>query len=142
MSSTDNIIISRYLGLTVVGLYSNYYLIINSLNTLISQAITAVTSNVGRLLIENNFNKNFSVFKKIRFINFWLATFTATCLYVIMDSFVIIWLGREFLLSELTLIVLVINYFQSIMRSTFSTFKEAAGIYEKDRFTFAYNIYS
>ncbi len=134
VSSTDNIIISRYLGLTVVGLYSNYYLIINSLNTLISQAITAVTSNVGRLLIENNFNKNFSVFKKIRFINFWLATFTATCLYVIMDSFVIIWLGREFLLSELTLIVLVINYFQSIMRSTFSTFKEAAGIYEKDRF--------
>ena len=134
VSSTDNLIISRYLGLTVVGLYSNYYLIINSLNTLISQTVTSLTSNVGRLLIDNDFKRNFNAFKKIRFVNFWLATLTATCLYVIMDSFVTIWLGKEFILSEITLIVLVINYFQSIMRSSYSTFKEAAGIYEKDRF--------
>lgn len=31
---TDNIIISKYLGLAAVGLYSNYYLVINAVQTL------------------------------------------------------------------------------------------------------------
>lgn len=134
VSSTDNLVISKYLGLVTVGLYSNYYLIINALNTLITQGITALTSNVGILLVEKNSDKNFHVFKKLRFLNFWLACFSSVCLFVIMDSFIAIWVGSEYILSKIVLLVLVINYFQSIMRSCYITFKEAAGIYEEDRF--------
>lgn len=133
VSSTDNLVISKYLGLVAVGLYSNYYLIINALNTLIGQGITALTSNVGRLLVEKNSDKNFNVFKRVRFANFWLACFTSVCLFVIMDSFITIWVGAEYILPKTVLLVLVINYFQSIMRSSYTTFKEAAGIYEEDR---------
>ena len=131
---TDNLIISRYLGIITVGLYSNYYMIINALNTLFSQAITALTPSVGNLLVEKNSNKNFEVFRKVRFINFWIATFTSVALLIIMNSFITFWIGEAYLLSNLVLITLVINFFMTMMRNSYSTFKEAAGIFHEDRY--------
>ena len=131
---TDNLIISKYLGIITVGLYSNYYLVINAVNTLFSQTITALTPSIGNLLVEKASKKNFEVFKKVRFVNFWIATFSSICLFVILNSFITIWIGKEYLLSELVVITLVINFFMNMMRNSFSTFKEAAGIFYEDRF--------
>ena len=131
---TDNLIISRYLGIITVGLYSNYYMIINALNTLFSQALTALTPSVGNLLVEKKTKKNFEVFRKVRFINFWIATFTSVALLIIMNSFITIWIGEAYLLSNLVLITLVINFFMTMMRNSYSTFKEAAGIFHEDRY--------
>lgn len=131
---TDNLIISRYLGIITVGLYSNYYMIINALNALFSQALTALTPSVGNLLVEKKTKKNFEVFRKVRFINFWIATFTSVALLIIMNSFITIWIGEAYLLSNLVLITLVINFFMTMMRNSYSTFKEAAGIFHEDRY--------
>lgn len=131
---TDNIIISKYLGLAVVGLYSNYYMIINAVQTLFSQALVALTPSVGNLLVKEDKNKIFDVFKKVRFMNFWIATFTSICLLILMEPFIKIWIGKKYLLSKIVLIVLVFNFFQKMMRNTYQTFKEAAGIYYEDRF--------
>ena len=131
---TDNIIISKFLGLVSVGLYSNYYMIINAVQTLFSQALVALTPSVGNLLVKENKNKTFEVFKKIRFMNFWIATFTSVCILNMMQQFITIWIGEEYLLDDIVLIILVFNLFQKLMRSTYQTFKEAAGIYYEDRF--------
>ena len=134
VTGTDNIIISKFLGLAIVGLYYNYYLIINAVNVLFGQAITAITPSVGHLLIEDNKEKNYNTFKKLRFINFWISTFTGTAILVIMQTFIQAWLGKQYLLPEIVLFVLVINFYQKMMRSSYITFKEAAGIYYEDRF--------
>ena len=131
---TDNILISKYLGLAVVGLYSNYYMIINAIQTLFSQALVALTPSVGNLLVKENKNKTFEIFKKIRFMNFWIATFTSVCILNMMQQFITIWIGEKYLLSDVVLIVLVFNFFQKMMRNSYQTFKEAAGIYYEDRY--------
>lgn len=131
---TDNIIISKYLGLTQVGLYSNYNLIISSVSTIIGQIISATTASVGNMLVTENKEKQFNVFKKIRFANFWISCFSATCLLVIMDSFIKVWVGEKYLLSLTVLVVLVINFYFNSTRTTYNAFKDAAGIYYEDRF--------
>ncbi len=134
VSGSDNLIISKYLGIIQVGLYSNYYIIIDAVQRLFNQFLTAITPSVGNLLTENNSEKAFSIFKKIRFLNFWIATFTGTAIFIIMDSFITIWIGDKYLLPFLVLSVLVFNYYQKSMRTSYSVFKEAAGIYYEDRF--------
>ncbi len=134
VNGTDNILISKFIGIVQVGMYSNYYLIINAVNILFGQVIGVVTSSVGNLLVEDNKKKNYSVFKKIRFLNFWVASFSAISILIIMDDFIIIWLGREYVLAHLILIVLVFNYFQKSMRNSYMVFKESAGIFYEDRF--------
>lgn len=131
---TDNIIISKFIGVVTVGLYSNYYLIINAVQTLFGQAITALTPSVGHMLVTENKEKIYDIFKKVRFINFWISTFTAISILIIIQPFIILWIGEDYLLSNVVLLVLIFNYYQNMMRSSYSTFKEAAGIYYEDRF--------
>lgn len=131
---SDNLIISKFLGVITVGLYSNYYLVINAVQSLFCQAINVLTPSVGNLLIEDDKTKTYSIFKKVRFINFWITCFSGTAILVIMDSFVSIWVGNKYILPISVLIVLIFNYYQKSMRSSYMVFKEAAGIYYEDRF--------
>ncbi len=67
---TDNMIISSFLGLTVMGLYSNYLLITNTLNSFLLQVVGSVTPSVGDLLTEKNGKENFKVHQHLTFICF------------------------------------------------------------------------
>lgn len=133
VNGTDNIIISKYLGVITVGLYSNYFMIISGVQGIFTQIITSTTASIGNMLVTESNEVCVNVFKKIRFLNFWIATFSGTCLLVIMDSFIKIWLGSDYLLSKWVLIILVFNYFQKTMRNTYGAFKDAAGIFYEDR---------
>ena len=130
---SDNLIISKFIGLIEVGLYSNYYLIINAVNQLIGQAIAALTPTVGRKLATTESEKSFDAFQKTRFAGFILACMAATGFFVCIQPLVSIWLGEQYLFSSLTVAMLSINLFQKLQRYPYSTFKEAAGIYREDR---------
>ena len=131
---TDNLIISKFLGLVTVGLYSNYYLIINAIQTVFGQIISSFTASVGNMLVTENKDKCYDVFKKIRFFNYWISVFASISFLVIMDSFINIWIGKKYVLPLLVLSVLVFNLYQKLMRNSYMSFKEAAGIYYEDRF--------
>lgn len=131
---TDNIIISKFLGIITVGLYSNYAMIFSALQTLISQTLTALTPSIGSLLIEKNEKKNFDIFKKVRFLNFVVVLISSTALLLMMDIIIKVWIGKEYILPPLVLIVLIVNFYQSITRTSYSVFKEADGVFYEDRY--------
>lgn len=131
---TDNIIISKFLGVVSVGLYSNYNLIINSVTKLFSQMLYGVSASIGQLLTENNSVKNYEIFKKLRFINFCIAMLSAICICTIIQPFIVIWLGEEFLLPYSVVIVLSIKVFLELMTNCYLIYKETAGIFKEDQF--------
>lgn len=128
VNGTDNIIISKFLGLLTVGLYSNYYLIIRYVGDVMNQMIYALTPSVGNLLVENNKQHSFEVYKKIRFFNFWLSTFSCVSILVIIQNFIDLWMGREYLLPFMVVVILVLNQYLKSMRVTNDVFLSAAGI--------------
>lgn len=134
INGTDNIIISMYLGISQVGIYTNYYTIINSVRTLFSQIISSTTASIGNLIVTEDYDKRYFVFKKMQFLNFWISVFCAVSILLIIQPFICLWFGKDYLINELSLIVLVLNFYQRIMRMTFSTFKESAGIYVEDKY--------
>ena len=133
-NGTDNILISIFLGITTVGIYTNYNYIITSVKKLFGNIISTLTPSIGNLLIENNKEKNYQIFKKIRFLNFWITVFTSTCLLLLTEPFIKIWIGKDYLISKSVLLVLIINYFQTMMRTTYGSFKDAAGIWIEDKY--------
>ena len=52
MLGSDNIIISTFLGVATVGLYSNYNTILQAVNNLFNQVFSSITASVGNLLVE------------------------------------------------------------------------------------------
>ena len=134
VNGTDNVLISKFFGLGTVGLYSNYYLIINAIQTIFSQTSRAVTASVGNLLVTETKEKQFDSFRKIRFLNFWIATFASIATMIIIEPFVSVWIGTDYIMDKLVLITLIINLYQTLMRNAYMSFKEAAGIFRQDKF--------
>lgn len=130
---TDNIIISSFLGIDILGKYVNYNMIIKSISNLISQVFSSITASIGNLLVENQEEKSYEIYKKINFINFWIYTYVGIAIYCVIEPFITLWIGREYLLSNFVLIVLIFNFFLQGMRQTIATFRSAAGICYEDR---------
>lgn len=132
--STDNIIISKFLGVVTVGFYSNYYMIINAITSLLGQVFSSIVASIGNLLLENDKEKHYRIYKNFLLVNSWLYMFCGACLLCLMEPFIALWIGEWYVLEYGVLIVLVINFYIQGMRKTCSTFKEAAGIFYEDRF--------
>lgn len=132
--STDNIIISAFINVATVGIYSNYHMIFSAVETIFSQTLKALTPTVGSMLVDKDTLKNYKAFQKIRNINLLVSVVSSAGILLLADLFVKLWYGGEYVLGNFTIIVLVAVHFQRMMRECFSVFKEAAGIYHEDRF--------
>lgn len=133
VSATDNIILSSFVSVAAVGIYSNYYLITNALNVITSQIYSSITASVGNLVATSSEEKQISIFNKVNFLCFWIQCFTSCCLLSLFNPFISIWLGNEFIFSIDIVLVLVINYYIYGMRKSVVTFKEASGLFIVDR---------
>ncbi|MEG0643133.1 MAG: polysaccharide transporter [Clostridia bacterium] len=131
---TDSIIISKFLGLSVAGIYANYVLIFNSLNLILSQIFTAITSSVGNLLTENNEEKSYLLYKRLMLLNFWIYGLSAIGIYITINTIIIIWLGVQYTFLNITILALSINFFSQGMRRVMQTFAAAGGICYENRF--------
>lgn len=134
VNSTDNIILSRFVGLVSVGLYSNYYLIINALNLILGQVFSSLTASIGNLCANSERTKQYDIFKKINFLTFWISCFSTISLFCLFNPFITIWIGSKYLFSFEIVLILVINFYITIMRQSVLTFREAAGLFYKDRY--------
>ena len=63
MHSTDNIIISSFVGIAIVGLYSNYTLLIGIIKGLVNQVINSFSESVGNLIASESKDKVYNVFR-------------------------------------------------------------------------------
>ena len=135
LSSTDNLVTSKYIGLKVVGLYSNYFLITSALDKIISQIFTSLIASIGNLNVTSNREKKTNIFLNIFFANFCIYSFVSCCLLNLFNPFIELWLGKDYLLSSFTVLIIVINQYIYGMRKTAMAFREATGNYKKDWFS-------
>lgn len=133
INQTDNIIISSFISIESVGLYNNYYMIIGIINRFASSLFNAASASLGNLIATESYEKRYEVFKKYNFLGFWIYGWTGICLYVLLNPFIEIWLGKEFLIDNLTLALVMINYYLVGMRVTVGNVKMAAGLYKQDQ---------
>ncbi len=133
ISSTDNIILSKYVSLVSVGLYSNYYMITNALNVIYGQIYSSIMASIGNLCVDADRDKQYDIFCKIYFFGFWISCFTSICLLCLINPFIEIWLGKKFLFGFDVVLILVANFYVYNMRKAVLTFREAAGLFYYDR---------
>lgn len=126
---TDNLLLSKFFGLVVVGLYSNYSLIFNSLDMILSKLFESLTSTVGHIRIIENKDKQIEIFYKIQFLTFFIYGITAISLYSILQLFITFWIGEQYLLSKQIAVVLIINFFITGMRKPAMMFNDAYGLH-------------
>ncbi len=134
LSATDNIVISKYIGIVTVGIYSNYVLIHNTVNTFIYTFLSNSTASFGNLIAEGDKEKRYDVFKELCFIVYCLYGVSAVCLLFCFNPFVEFAFGTDYLLSFDTVILIVINYYLVGVNQVPIIVQSAAGVYKYDKF--------
>ena len=67
-------------------------------------------------------------------INSILFTFATTEIICLIEPFIKIWIGEQYILSKAVLIILMVNFYIQGMRKTCLVFKMAAGVFHEDRY--------
>lgn len=133
-SSADTIVISSFLGLTALAIFENYNYIITAIMSIINVIFLACTAGIGNSLITESQEKNYNDFRKFTFILLWLITICSSCILNSMQDFITAWLGPDLLLSFKIVICLVIYFYVYELITIFTTYKDAAGMWHKDRY--------
>lgn len=125
---TDNILISIFIGLTEVGLYNNYSLIVSALNALVNQVTGSITATIGNFKVNSSIEEGIKVFRIHNFLMYSIAYFFSAFLLVLINPFIDIWLGKEFQLGFLTALLIIINFCVGVTRKSSVSFIDAYGI--------------
>lgn len=132
LNGTDNLIISKYLGLAVGGIYSNYQLLVNAVTEIVGQITGSFTASIGNLNSIADKEKKEKVFYKILYFTYLLFGICSISLLNILNDVVYIWLGEKYVLSFFTVLMIVghfyvngVQYASFSYRNTLGLFKEA-----------------
>lgn len=107
---TDNIFISMYLGVSAVGVISNYTLLLSTVNTVINKVFGSLTATIGNICIGSEKNTVFQIIRNIYFINTVIYGFIFCVMNLFLKVFVVdIWLGENYTLSGMTIYLLVLE---------------------------------
>ncbi|MGO5070044.1 oligosaccharide flippase family protein [Roseburia faecis] len=134
VNSADTIVISAFLGLTVLAVYQNYFFILNAIIGVVAIIFGACTAGIGNSIIVESKEKNFNDLNIITFIIAWIAGFCTTCLMCLYQPFMEIWVGEDWKLKFSAVICFCIYYFIYEINQLLTTYKDAAGIWHEDRF--------
>ena len=136
VNSADTVVISAFLGLTVLAIYQNYFFIISSVIAFIAVVFNSCTAGIGNSIIVETKEKNYNDFKKFTFLIAWIAGFCTVCIVCLMQPFMNIWMnGNEKLMLGMSEVVcFCIYFFVYEIQQLLLTYKDAAGMWHEDKY--------
>lgn len=134
VSSADTIVISAFLGLTVLAKYQNYYYILNSIIGFMSIIYSSITAGIGNSILTKSVEENYGDFKTFTLLVTFISGICCSCFLVLYQPFMVIWMGKEMLLSNLMIVLFCIYFWFYEMVMMISVYKDAGGIWHEDRF--------
>lgn len=134
INNTDNLILTGIVGFLAVGRYSNYYLIIGSIRQIIDKTVQGIVGSVGNLGVEAEKPHVKKIFRVTFFSVSWIYGFAAICLYQLLDPFVALSFGRQYVFTGAVTAVLCLNLYLNGVRQAVLIFRDALGLFWYDRY--------
>lgn len=133
-NSADSIVISSFLGLTLLAEYQNYYYIVSTVMAIFTIFFTACTAGIGNKLILQPKNENKKLFYNLNYLIFFALNFCCSSLICLFQPFMELWVGKDLMMEFGMVILFVIYLYAEEAPRTMIVFKDAAGMWREDRF--------
>ena len=132
--NTDNLLMSAFVGLISVGVYSNYSMIISNLNNALNSVMGAFTAGIGNLGATESDGKVYETYNTLNFFSFLVYGYCAVALITLFNPFISAFFGEQYLLSPATVFLIVLAFYLTGMRQITLKFRDALGIFWYDRY--------
>lgn len=134
INSTDNIVISAFISIAAAGVYDNYYMISNSVFTFIRSLFTSATAGIGNFVAKEEKKQSEFLFRVMMFAMFWMFGFATICLWVLLDPFITLVWGDDFLLEKVVVVAIILEFLIKSFQVVTIVYKDACGLFWKGKY--------
>ncbi len=128
-TATDNLIISACVSVTAVGLYSNYALIVSTVQSILGNLFRALTASLGNLHATESRQRNALMFRSLNLANSFLVCLCGVCFLTMLRPFITLWAGESYLLPGATVVIIVLNFATNYLQNVVQIYRTATGLF-------------
>lgn len=122
-------LIYSYVSLPIVALYGNYTILTQRMQSLFSAVLDSVGASVGNLISEGNKEKIYATYAELLAVRMWASAGLTACLYYLITPFIKIWLGEEYVLVDVVVLLILIQFFMQTLRGLTDSFIFGYGLF-------------
>ncbi|WP_289740818.1 lipopolysaccharide biosynthesis protein [Muribaculum intestinale] len=126
---TAPFLIYEFSSLTSVALYGNYSLIVLRITSLFTNMFAGTNASVGNLIAEGDKTLIINTYWEFMALRTFIASIVCVSTYVLISPFITLWLGSEYLLSQTVVILVLVNAYIRIVRTTNDDFACGFGMF-------------
>lgn len=132
-SNIDTLIISSFLGLGYVAIYSTYNYIINMLKNILGKLSSSMTAIVGNYLVSSK-EKMYNLYMEFNSMLFYIAIIVCTPLSLAINGFINLFYEGTIATSFSIAISFVLILFMFIIKLDTTMFVSAGGLYKETKY--------
>lgn len=135
LKGTDSIVTSTFLGASIVGMATNYTMIVYEIYSLSLQFLHAVTASIGNLVASKEKERQYDVFRMMNFVCEWFFCVCTVCLMALLDEFIgTIWLGEGYIISFWAVMLICLDFFIKGNITVIASFRDANGLFVQGQY--------
>lgn len=134
LQATDNIIISMFLGIEMVGMYSNYYIFYTTIDGLFGKVFNSVAHSLGNSHTSHDVKHEYQVFESVCLITAILGGTAGIGIAIVSNDFVTAWVGNEWLIAQPFSILMGIEVFTLSFRQSLSKYRTSMGLFQQAKY--------
>ncbi|MCD7859227.1 MAG: hypothetical protein LUH51_03525 [Firmicutes bacterium] len=136
IKSTDNIVLSMFMGLNTVALYSNYYIFYTTINTLYVKIFDGTVHSLGNFhsLHSDDRQREYKLFSAIMLIAAALGSVVFVGIFVVADEFIAVWVGSDWVISQPFSWLLGFELFTLALQTSLARFRNAFGLFRQAKY--------
>lgn len=134
VNGTDSLFINYFVGLAVLGMYSNYVLLMGMVASIVMIIFSNLKSSIANLIVKEPLEKQREIFNVLNFLNFWLFGVCAVIFIFTVQDFITLWIGENYVISFVIVVALAVNFFMVGIQNGFWTFKTSFGFFNEGKY--------
>lgn len=134
-NSITSILVSALLkgGTILVGIYSNYTMITSVVDTCLLAVTKGISASIGDFYAAESRQKSERLYQSTALVFAWLYGMASVCLLLLVNPFLLLVFGQDYVLSDVTLLIIVANFWVVGQTRAANSFRNAAGLYWKGK---------
>lgn len=131
LSSTDNLVLTYFIGLSTVGFYSNYTLLGSSVKRFLSPILSSIRASLGSFIAQKGNEESYRIFQVINLMTIILYGGASIGLFILSNKFVTVWIGEDFVLSTSFVLFFSLEFYLKGMQLFLAQIRNAMGLFQQ-----------
>lgn len=128
-NSLDSICISAFLGLTLTGIYNNYYSIFHSVTVFIAIVGTSLMGGIGNHVATKSAKENYDELETVDFLYMTLSGWCTVFLLCLSQPFMALWMGKDMILPFAVVVEMCLYFYVSHLGDMKMLYTSANGLW-------------